>query len=219
MARICVLVLLVTGIYAAWLHIPNWRAFVSTDYGVALLIKLFLVSLILLIGAVNWRRVLPALAGFALLPETYGKWAGRFRTLIRTETALGVAVLVAVAILTSLPPATVVAMAGPADLTKRNEDMIVNLRLDAVRVGTVHSVVKLQDLTGRTISDAKRVTLFVRMLDMDMGLETIETQSAPSGGYQADIPLPMAGKWSVSVEVSPSHGDTFVAEFDISPAI
>ena len=219
MARICVLVLLVTGVYATWLHIPSWRAFVSTDYGVALLIKLFLVSLTLLIAAVNWRRVLPALAGFSQLPETYRMWARRFRTLIWNEAALGVAILVAVAVLTSLPPASAVAMAGPADLSKRNEDTIVNLRLDSVRVGTVHSVVNLQDSTGRTISDAKRVTLFARMLDMDMGLETIEAQPTPSGAYQADIPLTMAGKWSVSVEVSPAHGDTFVTEFNISPGI
>jgi copper transport protein len=219
MARICVLVLLVTGIYSAWLHIPSWRAFVSTDYGVALLIKLFLVILILLIAAVNWRRVLPALAGFSLQPETYRKWAGRFRNLIRTESLLGVAILVAVAFLTSLPPATAVALAGPLDLSKRNEDMVVNLKLDSSRVGTVHSVVTLQDLTGRTISDAKRVTLFVRMLDMDMALETVEAQATPSGTFQADIVLGMTGKWSISVQVSPPHGDTFVAQFDIFSGI
>ena len=154
MARICVLVLLVTGIYSAWLHIPSWRAFMSTDYGVALLIKLFMVILILLIAAVNWRRVLPALAGFSQQPETYRKWAGRFRSLIKAETLLGIAVLVAVAVLTSLPPATAVAMAGPVDLSKRNEDITVNLKLDSVKVGTVHSVVTLQDSTGRTIADA-----------------------------------------------------------------
>lgn len=219
MARICVLVLLVTGIYAAWLHIPSWRAFVSTDYGVALLIKLFLVSLILLIGAVNWRRVLPALRGFSLQPETYRMWAGRFRTLIKAETLLGVAVLVAVAVLTSLPPATAATMAGPIDLSKRNEDMVVNLKLDSSRVGTVHSVVTVQDSTGRTISDAKGVTLFVRMLDMDMPLETVEAQPMPSGTYQADVSLSMAGRWSISVQVSPPHGDAFVTEFDISSGI
>ena len=218
-ARICVLVLLVTGIYSAWLHIPSWRAFVSTAYGVALLIKLFLVILILLIAAVNWRRVLPALAGFSQQPETYRKWAGHFRSLIKTETVLGIAILVAVAVLTSLPPATAVAMAGPVDLSKRNEEITVNLKLDSVKVGTVHSVVTLQDSTGRTIADAKRVTLFVRMLDMDMALETVEAQATPTGTFQADIALGMAGRWSISVQVSPPHGDTFVTEFNISSGI
>lgn len=219
MARICVLVLLVTGTYAAWLHIPSWRAFVSTDYGVALLIKLFLVTLILLIAAVNWRRVLPALAGFSQQPEIYRKWAGRFRALIRNEAMLGVAVLLAAAVLTSLPPATAVAMAGPVNLSKHNEDMVVDLKLDSAKVGTIHSVVTLRDLTGRTITDAKGVTLFVRMLDMEMALESVEAQATPNGKYQADVSLAMAGRWQISVQVSPPHGDAFVTEFEISTGL
>jgi hypothetical protein len=186
---------------------------------VALLIKLFLVSLILLIAAVNWRRVLPALAGFSRQPETYHKWAGRFRSLIKIETVLGIAVLVAVAFLTSLPPATAVEMTGPVDFSRRNEDITVNLKLDSVKVGTVQSVVTLQDSAGRTIADAKHVTLFVRMLDMDMALETVEARPTPTGTFQADIALRMAGRWSISVQVSPPHGDTFVTEFKISAGI
>ncbi len=217
-ARICVLALLVTGVYAAWLHIPTWGAFVSTDYGRVLLIKLFLVGLILSIALVNWRRVLPALAGFSQQVEIYRKWANRFRLLVSAEATLGIAVLVSVALLTSLPPATAVAKVGPVTLSKRNEDLTVNLGLDSTKVGTIHSAVILQDSSGQTITDAKSVTIFVRMLDMDMGLETIEAQLMPNGSYQADIPFSMAGRWSVSVEVSPLHGDDFVTEFDVSTA-
>jgi len=219
LARICVLALLVTGAYAAWLHIPTWSAFLSTDYGRVLLFKLVLVTLIFLIAAVNWRRVLPALAGFSSQPEAYGKWANRFRSLITAETLLGVAVLLVVALLTSLPPATAVAMAGPVSLSKVEQGTTVNLKLDSAKVGTVHSLVILKDSAGRAITDAKRVTLFVQMLDMDMGMKTIEAQLTPSGAYQADIPFSMAGRWSVSVQVSPIHGDAFVTEFDISPGI
>jgi copper transport protein len=191
---------------------------VSTDYGRVLLIKLFLVGLILLIALVNWRRVLPALAGFSRQVEIYRKWASRFRLLVSAEATLGIAVLVSVALLTSLPPATAVANVGPLTLNKRNEDMTVNLKLDSTKVGTIHSAVILQDSNGRTITDAKSVTFFVRMLDMDMGLETIEAQPVPGGAYQADIPFSMAGRWSINVEVSPSHGDTFVTEFNVSTA-
>ena len=189
MARICVLVLLITGIYAAWLHIPSWKSFVSTQYGLALLAKLILVAAMLLIAVVNWRRVLPALAGFSQQPDIYRKWAGRFRILITNEAALGIVVLLVVAILTSLPPATAVAMAGPIELTKSAEGTTVDLKLDSTKVGTAHSIVTLLDSTGKTISDAENVTLFARMLDMDMGLETIEAKPTPSGSFQADIPL------------------------------
>lgn len=214
-ARICVLVLLVTGVYAAWLHVPSWKSFVSTQYGLALLVKLILVMATLMIAWVNWRRVLPALAGFSQSPDIYRRWAGRFRILITNEAALGIVVLIVVAILTSLPPATAVAMAGPIELTKPAESMTVDLKLDSTKVGTAHSVVMLRDQAGKIIS-VKSVTLFARMLDMDMGLETIEAKPMPSGSFQADIPLTMAGKWSISVQVAPQQGDAFVTEFQVS---
>jgi copper transport protein len=217
-ARICVLALLVTGVYAAWLHIPSWRALVSTDYGRVLLIKLILVGMILLIAAVNWRRVLPALTDFSRQVEIFHKWATRFRALVSAEAFLGIAVLASVALLTSLPPAVAVANVGPVVMSKQNQDMTVNLNLDSTRVGTVHMSVILRGSSGRTITDAERVTLYVKMLDMDMGLETVEAQPAPNGAFQADIPFSMAGRWLVSVEVSPAHGDTFVTEFNVSTA-
>lgn len=216
MARICVFVLLITGIYAAWLHMPSWKSFVLTQYGLALLAKLILVVAMLLIALVNWRRVLPALAGFSQQPDIYRRWAGRFRILITNEAALGIVLLLVVAILTSLSPATAVAMAGPIELTKSAEGTTVDLKLDSTKVGTAHSIVTLQDSTGKIISDTKSVTLFARMLDMDMGLETIEAQPTPSGSFQADVPLAMAGKWSISVQVAPQRGDAFVTEFQIS---
>ncbi len=63
-ARICVAVLVITGIYAAWLHMPNWRSFVSTDYGRVLSIKLLIIVPLFLIGLINWRCVLPALGRY-----------------------------------------------------------------------------------------------------------------------------------------------------------
>ena len=216
MARICVLVLLITGIYAAWLHMLSWKSFVSTQYGLALLAKLILVAAILLIAVVNWRRVLPALAGFSQHPDIYRRWADRFRILITNEAALGIVLLLVVAILTSLPPATALAMAGPIELIKSAEGTTVDLKLDSTKVGTAHSIVTLQDSTGKIISDTKSVILFARMLDMDMGLETIEAQPTPSGSFQADVSLTMAGKWLISVQVAPQKGDAFVTEFQIS---
>ena len=124
--------------------------------------------------------------------------------------------LVVVAILTSLPPATSVAMAGPIELTKPAEGATVDLKLDSTKVGTAHSIVTLRDNNGTIISDTKSVTLFARMLDMDMGLETIEAQPTASGSFQADVSLTMPGKWSISVQVAPQRGDAFVTEFQIS---
>jgi copper transport protein len=51
----------VTGGFAAWMHLGNFAALWSSDYGRTLLLKLAVVSLVALTGGYNWRRVRPAL--------------------------------------------------------------------------------------------------------------------------------------------------------------
>ena len=218
-ARICVLFLLVTGVYNSWLHMPTWISFVSTDYGRVLFAKLILLIPILFIAAVNLRRVLPALAAFAQHPDVARRWAGRFRKLVRGEAVLGLVILALVASLTSLPRAAAVAVSGPMSLSKRTGDTTIGLRLDPNKAGPNQAVILVQNSDGQTISEARRVTLFLRSLDMDMGLQTIQAQPSPDGAYTAEVFLSMAGRWLVSVEVSPPRGDTFVTEFEISSTL
>jgi copper transport protein len=214
-ARICVAVLLATGIYNAWLHMPNWISFLSTAYGRVLLIKLTLIVPILIIGALNLRRVLPALAGFAKHLDRARTWAGRFQSLIRAESVLAVVLLGVVAVLTTLPPSSAVA-SGPINIVKRVQDWNVSLRLEPNRLGKNEAIVSFQDASGLPVIDAKRVTLYLQMLDMDMGLVTVQALPSADGTYRAEVPLSMTGKWSINVEVSPHAGDTFVTEFVFS---
>jgi copper transport protein len=213
-AKICFAVLLVSGAYNTWLHIPRWHSFVDTDYGRVLTVKLLLVLPIVWIAAANLRRVLPALRD-SLPPEMARKWVRRFRRLLPAEATLGLMVLAVVAILTSLPPASTVVAAGPVSLSQRSGGMTVSLRVEPNKVGDNRAVITLKDFDGRTRTDARRVTLYVRSLDMDMGLETIQTEPSPEGGYEAKVMLSMGGRWLFSVEVSPSQGDTFLTEFRV----
>jgi copper transport protein len=216
LARICVALLLVTGAYSAWIHMPHWSSFTSTDYGRVLLGKLLLVIVILLIALVNLRRVLPALVQVAREPQGDFNWNRRFRALIKAEAVLAGAILLAAALLTSLPPATVSAMTGPVRFSQSNGSITVGLRLDSGQVGFHRAVVSLLDSNGGPIPDARRVTLFLQMPEMDMGLKTVQAERASDGTYQADLDFAMAGKWEISVEVEPPRGDTFVTVFDIS---
>ena len=95
--------------------------------------------------------------------------------LLRLESALGVAILLAVAFLTGLPPATAFSAGGPVNLSQISKDagIRVNLALDSTQTGTRHAVVTLADAGGDHIGDAQKVTLYLSMMDMDMGLETI----------------------------------------------
>jgi copper transport protein len=96
------LILVITGIYSAWLHIPALPAFTATLYGRALLVKLLLVMPLIVLGALN---------RFVLRPRIEQKADDRtrrsFLRSIRAEALLGAGILLAVAVLTITPPASV----------------------------------------------------------------------------------------------------------------
>lgn len=60
-AMACVGTLVVTGSYAAWLHVPDFASLVSTAYGRTLILKLLIVSAVLGLGALNFRILTPRL--------------------------------------------------------------------------------------------------------------------------------------------------------------
>ena len=91
-ATLAVMSILVTGLYATLLHVPDVEALLGTPYGRALTVKLALAVLLLMAGGVNL-----ALDG----RRPFGRMVG-------VELALAVGVLAATGLLTSLPPAGVV---------------------------------------------------------------------------------------------------------------
>jgi nitrogen fixation protein FixH len=96
--------------------------------------------------------------------------------------------------------------------------MTVGLKLEPNKVGNNRAVIVLT-ANGQKISSARRVTVYLRSLDMDMGLSTVQAKPTSDGNYEADVVLSMGGKWLISVEVSPPQGDTFVTEFRISSSL
>ena len=57
----CVVVLTLTGVLAAWIHLGGLGALFTTTYGRLLALKLAVVAVVLYLGAVNWRRLTPQL--------------------------------------------------------------------------------------------------------------------------------------------------------------
>jgi hypothetical protein len=161
------------------------------------------------------------LARYSQNPTLALKWTHRFRSLLRSEAILGGAVLLAVAFLTGLLPAKAVGGSGAVNITRHSDEagMNITLRLDSGPIGTRHAVVTLADSAGQKVTNARKVTFYVQMLDMDMGLTTVRAQLTADGSYQADLSLSMSGQWRVSVEVSPARGDAFVTEFKISSGL
>jgi copper transport protein len=124
-------VVVVTGLARSLDELGGWRALLDSDFGRALGVKLALFAGLLLLGAVNRYRLVPALQ----VPA--GRLAaGRLRRSVRGELWLAAGVLLAAALLSELPPgASGAAAAGrrpaaaPMALTATGNDYATSVRV------------------------------------------------------------------------------------------
>ncbi len=95
-ALVCVPLVLLSGLISAWMRLNSLAALTSSRYGAYLLIKLALFLCVALIGAYNWRRMLPAMGDEA--------GARRIRRTASLELVVGAIVLAVTAALVVTPP-------------------------------------------------------------------------------------------------------------------
>ncbi len=104
-----VLLLVLAGLYNTWAHIPRLQAFWLTPYGKTLSVKLLIVGLMLLLGALNnfhfGKRAARLVAAQNPHTTNHSKVERGFRRSVAFEAALGVAVLLVTAVLVFLTPA------------------------------------------------------------------------------------------------------------------
>ena len=89
-------IVVVSGVIASWVHVQHLTALWQTSYGQVLLVKLALVTLTLMTGAYNFRRVQP------LLVREEG--TARLRRSAVLELGLGFLILVVTGFLTGVSP-------------------------------------------------------------------------------------------------------------------
>ena len=105
-----VVLLVLAGLYNTWAHIPRLQAFWMTDYGKALSLKLLLVALMLLLGAINNYHFGKRAARLVKREENLNdseasKLERGFGRSVVFEAALGAVVLLVTAVLVFLTPA------------------------------------------------------------------------------------------------------------------
>jgi putative copper export protein len=89
-------ILALTGVHAAWLHLPQLSDLWSSPYGRTLLVKLAALAAVFGTGAYNWRRAKPALEkGHDVRP---------LRRSATAELVMGAVVLAVTAALVATPP-------------------------------------------------------------------------------------------------------------------
>jgi copper transport protein len=94
-ALTCSAIVVASGFVAAWLRLPTVPALWESTYGRLLLLKLVFVALVVILGALNWRRMLPSL-GDEIAARRITRTAG-------AELTLAAVVLAVTAVLVSTP--------------------------------------------------------------------------------------------------------------------
>jgi putative copper export protein len=84
-----------TGLTTAWMHLKRISSLWTTGYGMTLIVKLIFVSIVVSLGAWNWRRVRPSLGGEGT--------EERIRRSATMELTFGAVVLICTAVLVTLP--------------------------------------------------------------------------------------------------------------------
>lgn len=93
-----VIILALTGFYAAWLQVGNLIALRETSYGQTLILKLALLVPMLILGAINMRVIGPRMLTAARSGVHFGRT-------VAAEVMLGIGILATVGLLTTLPTA------------------------------------------------------------------------------------------------------------------
>ncbi len=211
-----VIILAATGFYSAWLHVGNLVALRETDYGRALIVKLALLLVVLVLGAVNMRWIGPRMRDAA----RGGQTPTLFGRTLAVEAALAVGLLLVVGIMTSLPTArdTIAAESDSTTfhLSQANVHAVLHLSPGAVGANRYTADVQVDN-------DPNPLTVLLRVAPVDASdLEGVrEIALEPMGGvrYEASgTDLSVTGDWSLELIVRQTSGvDTrFTATYHVA---
>jgi copper transport protein len=209
-ALVCVAVLLVTGTVQSIVHIGSWSAVLDTGFGRAVLVKVVLLAALIALGAVNRRRVVPALGRLAAEGSPLGAVGHLLRRTLRAEVALVVAVLGVTAALVSYPPPESLA-GGPFAANTSLGPLRLEVTMDPARVGAneLHLYL-LRAKDGTPFAGTKELTVSLALPDKHIGPLPATAREAGPGHYVVDtVQLVPAGDWRLNVTSRISEFDQY----------
>ena len=216
-----VLVLLATGVGATIIHIPILAALWQTSYGIAILVKIGLLSAAMLLGAVNLLRSKPRLVAASAQPGLGEPAARLLRRTVSGEVILASSAVLAAAVLSSLaPPSSALAQldsalatVGPSRVasTVTQNGYTFRVLVNPNKVAQENSFALQITKHGQPVTGAD-VTLTFEMLDMQMQNQEYQMKETRPGVYSHSAPaLVMTGRWGLAFNITPRGGSPFTA--------
>jgi copper transport protein len=214
-----VLLIIASGTTAAFVHLPTLDSLWQTSYGRAIIAKVALLCAALALGAANFRTNSPGLA--RALREGDGQLGGRaaaaLRRMVGGEVAIVTGIVLASAILTSLPPPAKAlaevgqasAHVGPGSVRRLAVDhgayrLVIAIDPNRAARPSTYSVHLTR--SGTPVTGATLIAHFA-MLDMEMGTQAYQLRPRGGGNYTLTSPaLVMVGHWGLGFEVDPPGG-------------
>jgi copper resistance protein D len=207
---ISVATLLVTGSINTWYLAGSIAALRDTDYGRLLSLKVALFFAMVTVAAINRLRLTPRLApaGDTAAAQTAVR---RLRDNALIEAAVGAAIIVIVAVLGILPPASHAAHEHPAYCALPADAAFVHIHgaqgmaevlIEPGRVGTARATIHLLNEDEESLA-AKDVTL--TLTPSDGGGQSMQRSALQDadGAWQVDgIELAQPGNWTVTVDAA-----------------
>lgn len=226
-----VILMAITGPFSATLRLNSWQQLLDTAYGRSLSVKVVLVGLLLITSTIHVFFLRPRLAKeyrkytyanegvtfnqaqqVKLREGRLAKKVGRFTSVLRWEPLLGVAVVVCVGLMNvfggTLSPIaaatrqpTTASSAYNTTVQTTDHAFTVKLNINPNSFGpNVFTVTVFDTSTGKQITTVG-VTVFTQILDMDMGIDTVNLLPDGKGHFRASSDLAMGGDWSIRVQI------------------
>ena len=198
-AVLSVVVLFASGVVISWVQLRSLSAFVTTDYGGDLLLKLALFAVLLGLAAYNKRVLTPQLVA--------GEAAGaqRIRHSIRAEYVLYVLILGAAASLTlNQPPRAMAAdNDGTASVhsfsaTAESNGYRAQVRMLPASAGETHIEVTVVDAQGQAV---QLESMALTLSHAGAGIAGVEKQGERAGTawHFAVSEMAIAGEWQLTI--------------------
>jgi copper transport protein len=224
-ATTCVIVLVLSGLFAAWRQVGfTVKGYTSTDYGKLLLIKVAIVVGLVALAAISRtivrrRRAAPLEAPDTVVAAIDERTVGGLRRSVGGEVLVGIAVLALTAMLVNAVPArSAVApklFSGSIKAGTGTNEMLINVTVDPARAGlnTIHVYTLKPDGTDLVIRNISG--------DLSLGAKGIEQFPANlrrAGGNHFlvdNLPITITGKWKLVIHVLRGGFSDTAAVFDV----